>query len=174
MLPSWKAGRSLGFLVLPLLLSGLGCSKEAIKPSEDSLKIRRVVAFVDRLTQTYQAKDQAGFLAMVSTDSSELLSSLSPLLTRDFQSFDEIELKSVVDRIELDKDKVTVVLNWDGKWHDRTRQQLYKEKGVTILRLSESPALRLVSLEGDPLFGVSIRHPQIPAVPPTSGNPSNS
>ena len=170
MQPSCKPGSCLGLVFLSLFLTGLGCSKEAIKLSEDSQKIRTILTFVDRLSQAYQAKDQAGLLALISPDSQEMLSSLPPLLTRDFQSFDRIELKSTVDRIEINKEKVTVVLQWDGQWQNVTTQRLYKEEGITILRLKESPTLRLVSLEGDLFFGASTRSSQIP---PTSRNPGS-
>ena len=66
----------------------------------------------------------------------------------------------MVDRIEIDKGKVTVVLNWDGQWQNGTTQLIYKEKGTTILKLKESPAIRLMELSGDPLFGAGTRSSQ--------------
>jgi hypothetical protein len=155
--------------LLPIFLTLVGCSKEAIKPSEDDLKIRAVLTFVDRLKQSYEAKDQAGLLALISPDST-MLSSLPPILVRDFQSFDRIRLTPTVDRIEIDKGKMTVVLNWDGQWQNGTTQLIYKEKGTTILKLKESPAIRLMELSGDPLFGAGTRSSQ---TSPASRNPNS-
>lgn len=172
MRPSVKPACYLGLLLLALFLTLAGCSKEAIKPSEDSQKIRTILAFVDRLKQTYEAKDQAGLLALVSTDST-MLSSLPPLLARDFQSFDRIKLTLTVDRIEIGKGKVTVVLNWDGQWQNGATQLIYKEKGITILKLKESPAIRLVELSGDPLFGAGARSSQTSPASRNSGSRPN-
>ena len=124
---------------------------------------------MDRLKQTYEAKDQPGLLALISPDSA-LISSLPPILVRDFQSFDQIKLTPTVDRIEMGKEKVTVVLNWDGQWQNGTGQLVYKEKGTTILKLQKSPAIRLLELSGDPLFGAGSRSSQ---TSPASRNSSN-
>jgi hypothetical protein len=156
-------------LVSLLLLSFAGCSKEAVKPSEDNVKIRAVLSFVNRLKQTYEAKDQSGLLALVSPDSA-LAASLPATLVRDFQSFDRINFTPSVDRIEMAKDKTTVVLNWDGQWQNGTNQPAYKEKGTTILKLKESPAILLLELSGDPLFGAANRRSQ---TSPGSPQPSN-
>lgn len=172
MQPSSKPACYLGFLFLPLFLTLAGCSKVAIKPSEDSLKIRMILDFVVRLKQTYEAKDQAGLLALISPDSS-MFSSLPPLLARDFQSFDRIKLTPTVDRIEIDKGTVTVVLNWDGQWQNGATQLIYKEKGTTILKLKESPAIRLVELSGDPLFGAGTRSSQTSPASLNSGSRPN-
>jgi hypothetical protein len=168
MQPPSKLGYRLELLLLSMLLAGVGCSKAAIKPSEDSLKIRAILVYVDRLRQTYQARDEAGLLDLISADSKELSSSLPPLVARDFQSFDRIELKFTVDRIELSKGKVTVVLNWHGQWQNSTTRSLYKDAGTTILSLTESPVIRLAELSGDPLFGAAAR---IAKTPPLSRNP---
>jgi len=172
MQPSSKPACYLGLFLLPLFLTLAGCSKEAIKPSEDSLKIRTILAFVDRLKQSYEAKDQAGLLALISPDS-KMLSSLPPLLARDFQSFDRIRLTPTVDRIEIGKEMVTVVLNWDGQWQNGATQLIYKEKGTTILKLKESPAVRLVELSGDPLFGAGTRSSQTFPASRNSGSHPN-
>jgi len=167
--PAWH----LGFFLLPSLFLTLACSsKAAVKPSEDSLKIRTVLAFVDRLRQVYESKDQAGLLALISPDST-LVSSLPPMLARDFRSFDRISLSTTVDRIEMDKDKVTIVINWDGQWQNGPTHLTYKEKGTTILKAKESPAIRLVELSGDPLFGAGARSSPISLEPRNSGGRPN-
>jgi len=158
MLSSVKAACCPGLILLVFLISA-GCSKKAVKPSEDSIKIKNVLVFVNHLKQSYEAKDQAGLLALVSPDSA-LNSSLPPVLARDFQSFDRISLSPTVDRIEMGKEKITVVLNWDGQWQNGTSQPVYKEKGTTILKLKESPDIRLVELSGDPHFGAGGRSDQ--------------
>ena len=169
MQPSSRLAWYLEFLLLPpLFLTLAGCAKEAVKPSEDSLKIRAVLAFVDHLIQAYEARDQTGLLALISPDST-MLSSLPPILIRDFQSFDQIKLTPTVDRIEMDKGKATVVLNWDGQWQNKTTQLIYKEKGTTTLKLKESPAVQLVELLGDPLFGAAARNSQAPPASHNSG-----
>jgi hypothetical protein len=66
MLSSVKPVCCPGLLLLILFLTFTGCSKEALKPSEDSIQIRSILAYVDRLKQTYEAKDQPGLLALIS------------------------------------------------------------------------------------------------------------
>jgi hypothetical protein len=168
MLSSVKSACCPGLFLLILFLIFAGCSKEVVKPSEDTIKIKNVLAFVNRLKQSYEEKNQPGLLALISPDSA-LISSLPPILTRDFQSFDRISLTPTVDRIEMGKEKVTVVLNWDGQWRNGT-SPIYKEKGTTILELKESPGIRLMELSGDPLFGAGSRKSQSS---PASRNPSN-
>ena len=166
---STKPGCVSGFLLLLFFLTLSGCSKEAVKPSEDNVKIRAVLAFVNRLKQTYEAKDQSGLLSLVSSDSA-LASSLPQVLARDFQSFDQIKLAPTVDRIELGKGKMTVVINWDGQWQNGNNQPVYKEKGTTILNLKDSPAIQLVDLSGDPLFGAAARVAQTAPASPGASN----
>jgi hypothetical protein len=169
MLSSVKPACCFGLLLLIFFPSFTGCSKEAVKPSEDDIQIKAVLAFVNRLKQTYEAKDQPGLMALISPDSA-LISSLPPILVRDFQSFDRIKLTPTVDRIEMGKENVTVVLNWDGQWQNGTGQPIYKEKGTTILNLKKSPAIRLAEFSGDYLFGAGSRSSR---TSPSSRNPSN-
>ena len=165
MLRSVKLIRCSGLALLFFMVLA-GCSKEKVKPSEDDIKIRAIIAFVDRLKQSYEAKDSSGLLALISPDSA-LASSLPPILARDFQSFDRIKLTPAVDRIEVGKEKTAVILNWNGQWQNGTGRPAYKEKGTTVLKLIESPAIRLTDLSGDPLFGAAARNSQTPPVSPS-------
>jgi hypothetical protein len=73
----------------------------------------------------------------------------------------------------MDKGKVTVVLNWDGQWQNGATQLTYKEKGTTILKAKESPAIRLVELSGDPLFGAGTRSSPTSLETPNSSSRPN-
>lgn len=130
-------------LVIPFIM--LGCGKDAVKPSEDSILAQGALRSLERIKEAYETKklDSVRDLA-------------GPELARNFKEeldFDKAALSFSTPRvIKITDSHVTISVSWQGVWERRGMTE--KNRGASkFVFLKDS--LKLVQIEGDNPFVAS-------------------
>jgi len=141
------------FSLVVLLAAGCGGNKD-VKPSEDSIKASGAVKTLNAMQASYDARDMAGVLKLVSQDYKGGYSELETSLRKDIEEFPQVSLNTTIERVELEGDQVKVVFHWFGKWSGKNGQG-HEARGNSIFVFKATGStMSLDSVIGDSPFGV--------------------
>ena len=130
------------YLILVLLVFAfIGCGKEEIKPSSDSVLTKEVLGKIDAIRTAYQNKDKA---AMESHTDSVLADRISKELF-----FTNAELSFTPKKVSINGLSVTVSLSWQGTWIVKGNN--IKKQGVSVFVFEGIP-MKLLRVDGDNPF----------------------
>lgn len=134
---------------------GLSCAGERHKLSPAALRAIDVEEGIDRILQSYEAKDLATFLVHVDPGA-PVYDTWKVHLPQVFRQFSVIQVGVVIDRIWILDDRVDVALHWNGAWKDGepgTAGAPLTAHGNSKWRFSLAQGgVRLVDLSGDDPF----------------------
>lgn len=129
------------------LLSIAGCSKGQVKLTETEQQIHKIDAFLSDLEVVYGKKDLSTLKPFFSPKFQEEHPEIFKTVQGVFEGADQIQLDMTVDLIQLDGQKVKVLLHWDV--NSQSAQGALQHRGNTTLQLMEEATLQIVALEGD-------------------------
>lgn len=130
------------YLILVLLVFAfIGCGKEEIKPSSDSVLTKEVLSKIDAIRTAYQNKDKA---AMENHTDSVLADRISKEMF-----FTNAELSFTPKKVSINSLSVTVSLSWQGTWIVKGNN--IKKQGVSVFVFEGTP-MKLVSINWDNPF----------------------
>ncbi len=134
--------RKICLLAILLIVLSLGCSKDAVKPSEDSLITTEALAAIDSIKAAYEKKSETDLLNRM--DSSLAASVIKNLY------FERADLHLTPRLVTLTDTSVNVNLNWQGTWHFANDKEV-KVSGVGNL-VFHKETMKLISVDGDNPF----------------------
>ena len=132
-----------------------GCSSTPPRYPESHARFERIATAVQALQQAYIAHDPVA--------TNDLLLPLDTLLIweqgilNDFQTYPDIALDLLIDRIAIDGDLISVQVSWQGEWKEDPEQQGIKARGQGTLFWSGTHVILLTGVEGDLPFGMANR-----------------
>ncbi len=132
------------------LLSIAGCSKGQVKLTETEQQIRRIDSFLSGLEEVYGKKDLSTLKSYFSPKFQKQHPEVFKSVQEVFEKADQIQMDLTVDLIQIDKEKVKVLLHWNV--NSQAVQGTLQNRGNTTLQLTEDAALQIVALEGDNPF----------------------
>lgn len=125
------------FLLAPLL----GCGKDNVKPSADSLLATEVFSIIDNIKTAYEGKNRQGLKAHVTNLLAEgIIKELS---------FESAELTFTPRMVKI-TDSIKVNLKWHGSWLI-TKGRKVDNRGVADL-IFYKDTMKLTFIEGDNPF----------------------
>jgi len=124
-------------ILLILVFISLGCSKDKVKPSADSIMTQNALRSLDIIKDAYQTKNKTVILQKVDSALSESI--LKELF------FEKAELSFTPRMVRISAaSKINVHLNWHGTWVVEGR--ILKNRGVGILTFEgETPKLTQIN-----------------------------
>lgn len=128
------------FLIL-LVMIVLGCGKDKVKPSADSILAREALNTVDTIKKAYETKDRRNLQKHLAPEITE--GTLKELY------FEKVDLSFTTKMVMIDGSTVTVKLNWQGTWTLRNKST--KNRGIADFVLEGSP-MKLIRVDGDNPF----------------------
>jgi hypothetical protein len=133
-------------LILMIAIISLGCGKDEVKPSEDSVLAQNALRSIEQIKEAYESKN----LGPVSNlTESGLLSRLQKNL-----NFDKAGLSFSTPRIiKISSSHVNITVNWQGTWElgGVTRKNRGSSSFVFL-----KDSMQLVQIEGDNPFAVPV------------------
>lgn len=96
-------------LVVSFLFIWGACSKEVKQPSEDSLLALEALALIDSIKSAYVRKDLDSLRKFTTEEGFDAL-------RKDIKDFESAELSFTPKRVEIDGERLSVNLMWEGKW----------------------------------------------------------
>lgn len=128
-------------ILITLTFVFLGCGKDNVKPSDDSLLTTEALNVINTVKTAYQEKDK-----------DTLKNYLDPALAGSvFKGlfFKKAELSFTPKRVNINGSTVMVNLNWMGTWV--IEGKTIKRRGVAVFVFRGSP-MRLIRVDGDNPF----------------------
>ncbi len=129
-------------LVVLLAVLSLGCSKDAVKPSEDSLITTNALAVIEAIKEAYVNKSEANI-------HTHMGSSLASSVIKNLY-FEQAVLRLTPRLVKLTDTSVNVNLNWQGTWQFANDKEV-KISGVGNL-IFHRETMELTSVDGDNPF----------------------
>ncbi len=132
-----------------------GCKKKGPRYPEDHARFERITEVVDTLHQAYISHD-------IET-TRELLLPLETLqaweqgIQRDFETYSDISLDLLIERILIQGDLISVFISWQGEWKRTPEDKGMRARGHGILHWSGTHVILLSAVEGDLPFGMADR-----------------
>jgi len=137
-----------------LAIVAASCSaKEAVKPSEESVKASKALGLLQDMDRAYKAMDLKGVTAPVSTDFKSGLSEFETSVRKDIETFSAVNLDINIERVEESGDQVRIATHWYGKWQDKDVKET-EGRGNAVFVFRDSAEMKLVEVLGDSPFGV--------------------
>ena len=130
-----------------LLFATSACSEKKL-PAVAAAKSKNMLTVLRDLSDTYQKKDLAGFMAQVAPLYPER-EALSSSLTSVFGKFETISLNIQYTKMLImieEKGKVRTTFNWDGAWH-KAGGDVQKDGGRVTLVFAPGD-FKLLAIEG--------------------------
>jgi hypothetical protein len=133
------------------------CSKKDVKTSDEDLaRIKDIYSTINMLREKYEEKDMQVFLAIIEPQAEDLSNNLKKGIEADFTNYDKIHLRFRIDEIIMDKDLSIVKLHWDGEWEQQSDKGRFRETGNASLKIKGEKKTKLLSIDGDNPFGISL------------------
>ena len=146
--PALKAGATFLLLLFTIMA---GCAGKEIL-SEDAVRIRKSVDFVNELKGLYEQRDER----LISMFSKEYLEGdIKRVIMQDIARFNDISLSLFIDRIEVEKENVYISVHWNGTWKDVGKT--YREGGSAVILTLYGEGFKVTGIKGDSPFGISGR-----------------
>ncbi len=130
------------FVFIFILLLSFSCSKDNVKPSEDSILAKDAFNSVDQIKNAYMDKNRLTLQGHIESKLSE--SVIKNLI------FETAELTFSPQLVKITESTVTVNLNWRGTW-STTKDTDLKNRGVANLVLDRE-TMQLIQIDGDNPF----------------------
>ncbi len=130
------------FIFIFILLLSFSCSKDNVKPSEDSILAKSAFSSVDQIKNAYMDKNRLTLQSHIENKLSE--SVIKNLI------FETAELTFSPRLVKIAESTVTVNLNWRGTWSTAKDSDL-KNRGVANLILDRE-TMQLIQIDGDNPF----------------------
>jgi hypothetical protein len=128
-------------LFIILVAAFLGCSKENVKPSADSLLATGAFSIIDNIKDAYEGKDRKGL-------KTHMDSPLAESIIKEL-SFESVELTFTPRMVKI-TDSVKVNLKWHGSWLI-TGDRKVDNRGVADL-IFDRETMKLTYIDGDNPF----------------------
>ena len=148
-----KPAFKLLILAVIVLLAAAGCSKPAVKPSDEVAAADKALTAFEGMKKAYVSRDARGVTDPVSPDFKGGAAEFSGRIRKDMDAFDKVELDVAVERVEEAEDAVKVVFHWRGTWRDRTGLASFG-RGNCVFVFKEAGAMQLYDIVGDSPFDV--------------------
>ena len=131
-------------LILMISIISLGCGKDEVKPSEDSVLAQNALRSIEQIKEAYETKNLD---SVVDLTDSALLSSFEKEL-----NFDKAALSFSTPRIiKISSANVKITVNWQGTWE--LGGEMRKNRGSSsFVFLKDS--MQLVQIDGDNPFSI--------------------
>jgi len=130
-------------LLLLTLISSIGCGKDEVKPSTDSLMTQEVLSIMDVIKTAYEEKDREILKENISQG---LMEDISKELY-----FREAELSLTPRLVRITASNIIVHTSWRGVWN--VKDKILRDRGVAIL-VFEREGKRLTQIDGDNPFHI--------------------
>ncbi len=153
----FSLSRILVCMALGGLLFTLGCAKGQVKVSETQEQIQKIYALLSDLQTSYAKKDLTTLRSLFAPTFQEQQPDLFPQIQKALEEADQLHLDLTIDVIQIDREKITVLLHWDH--HIRSGGNTFQSRGNTTLQLQKGEALQVVAIEGDNPFVPASRIP---------------
>ncbi len=134
--------RKISILITLLFVLTLGCSKDAVKPSEDSLTAIEAISVIDAIKEAYENKREADL-------NNRMSSVLAGSVIKNLY-FKSVELRLTPRMVKLTDESVKVNLNWQGTWQFGNDKEV-KISGVGDLVFNKETMI-LTNVDGDNPF----------------------
>ena len=134
--------RKTSLLVTLLILLSLGCSKDAVTPSKDSLIATEALTAIDAIKEAYENKSETDI-------ESRMGSALAGSVIKNLY-FEKAELRLTPRLVKLTDTSVNVNLNWQGTWQFADDKEV-KISGVGNL-VFHKETMKLTYVDGDNPF----------------------
>lgn len=132
------------FLIIFLVFAAIGCAKDEVKPSPDSLMSTKAFDSIYVIKAAYQNKDISTLKNRTSQEISEsIINNLS---------FDKAELTFVPRIVRIKESTIVINLNWNGSWSITDDKKLDK-RGIADLTLDKQ-SMKLIKIDGDNPFQI--------------------
>ena len=128
-------------LIIILVFILLGCGKDKVKPSADSILAREALNTIEAIKTAYQKKDTKKLQERLGPDIAE--STLKELY------FEKVDLSFTPRMVTIDASTVMVKLNWQGTWVLKDKST--KNRGISDFVLEGSP-MKVIRVDGDNPF----------------------
>jgi hypothetical protein len=135
-----------------LALSITGCSKGQIKMTEEEQQIQKIDAFLLSLEEVYGKKDLESLKSYFSPQFWDQHPELFQAVQKIFEEEDQVQMDLTTDLIQIDGQKVKVLLHWDVNF--QSAQGTLQHRGNAMLQLIEQEPLQISALEGDNPFSL--------------------
>jgi hypothetical protein len=128
------------FVILLALFAG--CSKDKVKPSEDSLLATDIINTLNNIEEAYEGKNTIVLQSHLEVPLAE--SVINDLV------FERAELALTTRLIKIKDSKVVVNLNWQGTWWTEQGKKAENRGVADFVFLKET--IKLISIDGDNPF----------------------
>jgi hypothetical protein len=128
-------------LIIILAFILLGCGKDKVKPSADSILSREALDTIEAIKTAYQKKDRRKLQGRLGPGIAE--STLNELY------FEKVDLSFTPRMVTIDASTVMVKLNWQGTWV--LKDKSIKNRGISDFVLEGSP-MKVIRVDGDNPF----------------------
>jgi hypothetical protein len=119
-----------------------GCSKDSVKPSEDSLLAQGALRALERIEESYENRELQSVKNMI-----------DPVLFRKIEDgprFDKALLVfSPARLVKIDSNYVTIVINWQGTWTSDGEEA--KNRGASNI-VFDRDSMKVLRIDGDNPF----------------------
>ena len=120
----------------------LGCSKDSVKPSEDSILAQGALHAIERIKESYENKELHSVKNMIDPELFEKI--------EDGRKFDKSVLVfSPARLVKIDGTYVTIMMNWRGAWTIDGRE--IKNRGAGNL-VFQRDSMKIMRIDGDNPF----------------------
>jgi hypothetical protein len=124
-----------------------------VQLTDTEQQIRRIDSFLSGLEEIYEKKDLPALRPYFSPEFQEEHPEIFNVIQEVFGKADQIQMDLTVDLIQIDKEKVKVLLHWNTS--SQSAQGTLQNHGNTTLQLIEEGALQILALEGDNPFALT-------------------
>lgn len=138
--------KKLFLLLFLVVLISAGCSKDELKPSEDSLLAVRAIDSISSIKTAYEKKNKALLKNRLSPELAE--KALNEL------SFIKADLSLTSRMVTIEDSTVKLNMNWNGSWLVSKGSEL--ENRGTVNLILDKDTMTLIKIEGDNPFSIPL------------------
>ena len=136
----------------------VGCAGKTLQYKEDHDRIVRIDQAVESLRKAYVERDRSGIEALLLP--SGTLDQLQREMYSDFDTFRDIQLEFVIERILIEGDNIDVFVHWQGQWKRTPEDVGTRQRGHGRLAWVGTQSILLREAQGDLPFGMGTRASQ--------------
>ena len=144
---------SLFSLLLCLAVATSGCQffSSEKKVSGDHERFERIVQAVETLRSAYEQHKLATIQKL--TLPLKGFQQFEVQIQRDFDTYPTIALNVTIERIHIQKDRISVSVHWEGTWQRSPQEPPVTDRGHGVWVWSGTKDILLASIEGATPFG---------------------
>lgn len=134
-------------ILIVIVLLSFGCSKDKVKPSEDSLIATQAIENINIVKDAYLQKDKTTLQTHAASNASE------DIINNMY--FEKAEMEFNPRFINITESAVKVNLNWQGAWWIAAERKLDSRGAVNFFL--DKDTLKLIKIDGDSPFQIPQR-----------------